>query len=188
MIKTIHYIDTANENCINEISNELLHLIKNIDKKYEKIAFVCLGTPKLIGISYGILVGQLISKFKSYDFDIYGTLEDPVHNFNLKNVVEKIDIDKTLIIMISSFLDKSENVGKIILGSGQIKIKNAFGANFPSFGDIYIMGIVNKKGVFPIITLQNTGLDIVYKLADITSEAIKNVLKEIKNNNKNITK
>jgi len=50
------------------------------------------------------------------------------------------------------------------------------GKDLPPVGDISVSGIVAFGGFAPYMVLQNTSLGLVYKMAEITSNAIKYVL------------
>lgn len=173
MKKVIYYVNSENRGSVFELSNNLLKLINNIDKDYEKIAFICIGTDRSTGDSYGPFVGHMLSKIKFHDFDLYGTLENPVHALNLKETLNKIDIEKTLVIGIDACLGKLENIGHIMVGNHGLKPGNAVGKDLPLVGDIHIAGIVNAYGFMPMMVLQNTRLNTVYKMAQITSSAIR---------------
>jgi putative sporulation protein YyaC len=159
-----------------KINKQLLELVENIDKSYERIAVVCIGTDRSTGDSFGPLVGHHLSKHTIYDFDIYGTIFEPVHALNLVEVLSKINKDKTLIIGVDASLGAIRHVGHISLGYGSIKPGLGVGKELPSVGDIFISGIVNIAGFNPITLLQCTRLAVVYKMAEITYHAISSVL------------
>lgn len=62
------------------------------------------------------------------------------------------------------------------MGYGGIKPGSGVGKDIPPVGDIHIADIVNIPGFMPMVLLQNTRLGLVYKIAEMTSFAIRSVL------------
>jgi putative sporulation protein YyaC len=158
------------------INNCFLNLVTNVDKYYNRIAFICIGTDRSTGDCFGPLVGYNLTKCTLCDFDIYGTIHEPVHAKNLLETINRIDLENTLVVAIDSSLGAFNHVGYISMGYGGIKPGLGVGKDLPMVGDIYISGIVNISGFMPTLLLQTTRLGLVYKMSDITSQAIKSVL------------
>ncbi len=173
MKKEIYYINYKENFSSYKLNKKLTHLINNIDKVFTRIAFVCIGSDRSTGDCFGPLVGEMLSKSRIYDFDLYGTLDNPVHATNIVETLDSIDNKNTLIIGIDSCLGRSESIGYISIGYGGIKPGSGVGKDLPEVGDIHIAGIVNIAGVMPNILLQCTRLNTVYKMAEITSSSIK---------------
>lgn len=55
-----------------------------------RIVVVCLGTDRSTGDSLGPIAGSSLRKFRSSLFDLFGTLEEPVHAMNLDTTLEQI--------------------------------------------------------------------------------------------------
>ena len=159
-----------------KMNEKLLEMVNNIDKNYERIAFVCIGSDRSTGDCYGPLVGFTLSKCRIYDFDIYGTIYNPVHAQNLTDTMNKINNNNTLVIAVDSSLGSSKHIGFINIGYGGIKPGLGVSKDLPEVGDIYITGIVNISGFMPTLVLQSTRLGLVYSMAEITSYAIKSML------------
>lgn len=154
--------------------NKTFHeLVTNIDKPFEKVAIVCIGTDRSTGDSYGPLVGYFLSKYKNlYSFDVYGTIHDPVHALNLEEVLSSINNPDTLIIAIDSALGKLENIGYIMTSYDPIYPGSGVGKKLPPVGDIQLSGIVNMSGFMSSALLQCTRLSLVYRMAQMTAWAI----------------
>ena len=168
--------DTNEKRNMYKFIDKLYDLVDNIDKKYERIAFICIGSDRCTGDCFGPLVGYNLSKCTLYDFDVYGTINTPVHAKNLVETINKIDSKTTLIIALDSSLGCYNHVGFISMGYGGIKPGSGVGKDLPCIGDIFISGIVNISGFMPTLLLQNTSLGLVFGMAEVTSNAIKSVM------------
>lgn len=166
------YIDSKDRRAQYELNNCMDELIEKIPKSYKKIAVICIGTDKSTGDSYGPLVGYLLSKYTLYEFDLYGTIHEPVHALTLEKTIERINPEETLIIAIDSSVGYSQYVGYIGLKYGAITPGSGVGKNLPPIGDIAISGIVAISGLAPLLMLQSASLGMVYTMAEKTTHAI----------------
>ena len=166
------YIDSKDRRAQYELNNCIYELIEKIPKSYKKISVICIGTDKSTGDSYGPLVGYLLSKYTLYEFDLYGTLHDPVHALTLEKAIQQINLEETLVIAIDSSVGYSEYVGYIGVKYGAITPGSGVGKKLPSIGDIAISGIVAISGLAPLLMLQSASLGMVYTMAEKTTHAI----------------
>lgn len=174
MKRNINYFDVKNRGVSIKFCKLLYDLINDTDKIYNRIAFVCIGTDRVTGDSFGPLVGHHLSKVQHYyDFDVYGTLEEPVHALNLIDTLDKIDIDNTLVISVDASLGQMGSIGNLGLGYGSIKPGSGVGKDLPAVGDISLTGVVNVGGFFPNLMINSTRLHIVYKLAEVATMGVK---------------
>lgn len=183
MSKTNYLFDSRDKNIQHSLNRKLYELIKKTEKPYERIAVVCIGTDSCTGDCFGPLVGYLLSKWTFCDFDLYGTIHEPVHAKNLEDTLKLIDTDKTLVIAVDSSLGVHSHVGSISIGNSPIIPGSSLGKDLPGVGDIHIAGIVNIGGYFPMVVLQNTRLGLVYTMSEIASRAIKYALYRLKYEN-----
>ncbi len=170
------YVNTNEKMCQYRLNQEAYGLISEVDKQYKRIAVVCIGTDRSTGDSFGPLVGFMLSKYRIYDFDVYGTIVDPVHAMNLSQTVEKIDTDNTLVIAVDASIGRIDHIAHIGLSNGSIKPGSGVGKDLPAVGDVSFSGVVTMGGIMPQVMLQNTSLGLVYKMAEITANSIKHVL------------
>jgi putative sporulation protein YyaC len=155
---------------INLISEDLYQRIKSVNKLYDNIIFVCIGTDRATGDTLAPLIGTFLSNNKN--INLYGTLNNPVHAKNLHTTIDNIDTNNNLIIAIDASLGKFENIGKISLENKSMKAGSGVGKDLPAVGDISIKGIVNMSGYMEIMVLQNTRLSLVYNMAQVIAKAI----------------
>ena len=135
---------------------------------YDSVCFICIGTDRSTGDSFGPLVGTALEK-KGYQ--VFGTLKYPVHAMNLEETIAKLPKGKT-IIAVDAALGKMESVGNIKVEAGAIKPGTGVGKELPSVGDYRIKGVVNVGGYMEYLVLQNTRLNVVMEMVDKTIEII----------------
>lgn len=141
---------------------------------------LCIGTDRSTGDCLGPLVGSKVDLLNQEFFEVYGTLDNPVHASNLKDTLENIygKYKNPLIIAVDACLGRIENVGCINLGDGSLSPGAGVNKNLPPVGQIHITGIVNVGGFMEYIVLQNTRLNIVMRLADVIVSGLSKVIAE----------
>lgn len=159
-----------------KLNNALLDMVRNTDKRYETISVVCIGTDRSTGDSFGPLTGHMLSRLSLIDFNLYGTLEKPVHALSLPDVMKEIDTENTLVIAVDAGMGDADMVGCIGIGREPVKPGSGLGKTLPSVGDISITGIVAVGGFAPFLMLQNAPLGMVYDMAEKTFFAIQYTL------------
>jgi putative sporulation protein YyaC len=139
---------------------------------------LCIGTDRSTGDCLGPLVGSKLAASGQDFFQLYGTLEHPVHASNLKQKLEEIyrSPKSPLIIAIDACLGSLENVGCINIGNGSLQPGAGVNKNLPPVGQIHITGIVNVGGFMEYMVLQNTRLSLVMRMADLIVEGLLNTI------------
>lgn len=145
-----------------------------------QIVVVCIGTDRSTGDSLGPLVGTTLSRFHSPLFDLYGTLEEPVHAVNLEETLSLIreKYNNPFIIGVDACLGHSTSVGCIQVVDGPLKPGAGVNKQLPPVGDIHLTGIVNVGGFMEYFVLQNTRLSLVMRLSDIIASSLYSALKQ----------
>ncbi|QYR21716.1 spore protease YyaC [Paenibacillus sp. sptzw28] len=153
--------------------NRLTYLLDNLPSD-RRLVVVCVGTDRSTGDSLGPLVGTSLSKYRSPHFELYGTLEEPVHAMNLDDTLQAINrfVRKPFVIGIDACLGQSASVGCIQVGTGPVRPGAGVNKELPPVGDIHITGIVNVGGFMEYFVLQNTRLHLVIRMADIISHSL----------------
>lgn len=170
---------------VTEFSNALYQ----VKDSYSDLVFLCIGTDRITGDSYGPLVGyQLIELFKQLGIcetvSVVGNLESPVTYTNLETAVSKIYslYRQPCIIAIDSAVSKCEDIGNIYVSRGGMCFGRGLNKKEIRVGDISIKGVVAQNSKIPrnnLEYLQNTPLSRVMNLANITSNGIYEVIKYI---------
>lgn len=136
-----------------------------------RIVVVCLGTDRCTGDALGPLAGTALAKLRSPAFDLYGTLELPVHARNIADTLDRIDRSafNPFVIGVDACLGYAASVGCVKVGKGPIRPGAGVHKELPPVGDIHMTGIVNVGGFAEYMVLQNTRLHLVVRLAELMS-------------------
>lgn len=165
------------------------------NNSFSDIVILCIGTDRSTGDSLGPLVGHKLKLIRYKNVYVYGTLDEPVHAKNLREVTERIKKDyvNPFIIAIDACLGKYERIGYITIGKGSLKPGAGVNKTLPEVGHIFIIGVVNMSGFAEYLILQNTRLNLVMRMADTISNGIHFYLwklisnKQTVNNKQNIS-
>jgi putative sporulation protein YyaC len=168
---------------VNEFSTILYNL--KMDKPFSNYIFLCIGSDKIIGDSYGPLVGQKLKenlKNMYNNIEVYGTLDKTISAINIEKNIEKIyyTYKSPCIIAIDSALGTQEKIGKIYVSNQKLECGKGLGKRSVLVGDISIKGVVGKDYKiqrYNMSSLQNASLGEVIKLADVTAMGIYNTIK-----------
>jgi putative sporulation protein YyaC len=147
-----------------------------------RIVVVCVGTDRSTGDSLGPLVGTALFREASPHFDLYGTLDDPVHAMNLGETLLKITRSSRhpFVIAVDACLGQVSSVGCIQLGAGPVRPGAGVNKDLPPVGDIHMTGIVNVGGFMEYFVLQNTRLNLVMKMSDIIAQSLRRAIHHVR--------
>lgn len=139
-----------------------------------RIVIVCVGTDRSTGDSLGPLVGSTLAREANPQFDLYGTLDEPVHAMNLNETLLRISrtASHPFVIAVDACLGQVSSVGCIQLGDGPVRPGAGVNKDLPPVGDVHLTGIVNVGGFMEYFVLQNTRLNLVMKMADIIAQSL----------------
>lgn len=169
--------------CENEITFKIQKYINEEKNKTNifDLVFICIGTDRMTGDSFGPLVGSKIEeKLKKHNIsniNVYGTLDKNVCYTNINETLEIIRSrhPNSYIIAIDSALGEKENIGKIIINKEEMHIGKGLNKNKIELGDISIKAIVAKNSKIPnhnFYILQNVSLNEVMKLSNIVANGV----------------
>ena len=153
------------------------------DLEISKLVFLCIGTDRVIGDSFGPLVGyKLKNLFKDEkNIKVIGTLDDTICAHNISKIISDINIaySDSFIIAIDAALSNKNDIGKIVVSKDKLNVGSSFNKNNTYVGEVSIKGVVapkfnNPKYNFKL--LQNTPLRLVMSMADIVAKGIYNVI------------
>lgn len=154
---------------------------RSLNQKYSSIVFLCIGTDRITGDSFGPLVGHNLRRIygNREPINIVGDLECTVQSNNIEEKYNHImnTYKKPFIISVDSALSSEENIGKIIVEDTGIEIGSGLRKNKIIIGDMSIKGIVAKNMNNPRCNfnmLQNTHLGLIMTMSELVSNGIYN--------------
>lgn len=161
----------------NQFSDTICQLTKN--KLYSNIIFLCIGTDRVTGDSFGPLVGYKLKNVLSHiqKVDIIGDLDETVSNRNILDAIQYIQTNykNPFIVSIDSALSIRRNVGDIIVSNQGIYLGTSIRDKKVYIGDMSIQGVVAKNtcvAQYNFKRLQNTNLGLIMKMADTVASGI----------------
>ena len=135
---------------------------------------LCIGTDRSTGDALGPLIGTHLSRQNLSQLHVYGTLDEPVHATNLKQNIEFIEqsfVDP-FIIAIDACLGRIDSIGCIVLADGPLKPGAGVHKQLPEVGEAHLTGIVNVGGFMEYMVLQNTRLNLVWRMSENISSIL----------------
>ena len=150
------------------------------------IVFLCIGTDRIVGDSFGPLVGtklkELLEQYNIYNINVYGTLKQNICYTNIKEYLKMINErhPNACVIVIDAALSEEKNIGKVFVENRKMFIGNGLNKSKIEVGDISIKAVVGRNYKFSkynFVSLKNSSLNMVIKLSEIVSKGIYNVLK-----------
>lgn len=167
---------------------KFFYTFSNMLKKYKKeyhtsIIFLCIGTSKIIGDSFGPLVGEKLKRLANDNkIIVVGDLSENISAVNIDDKMQKIKskYKNALIISIDAALSKKENIGKIKVYPYGIKIRKALENTENKIGNLSIQAIVAsnyKKSIDNYLELKQTPFSRIDYLSDITVNGINLAIK-----------
>jgi putative sporulation protein YyaC len=171
---SVFYINEKKESASSELAHLLRKCIEKIDRPWEEIIVLCIGSDRITGDSLGPLIGHQLSKCRMNNIHVYGTLDYPVHALNLEETLDKLKKrhPSALIIAVDASLGTKKHVGFITVGTGSICPGAGVHKSLPVVGDLFITGILSVSGTLEHFLLQTTRLSLVVQMAETISEGI----------------
>lgn len=167
-----------------EFSDTFYSLLNDLSWHKRSLVFLCIGSDRATGDSLGPLLGhRLKTTWKSIDFHVYGTLEEPVHAKNLSETLADIRLyhKNPLIVAIDASLGTATHVGYATISGGPLKPGAGVDKDLPSVGDISITGIVNISGILDQMLLQTTRLNTVMYLTEYIYRGLRDCIRKLSN-------
>lgn len=144
----------------------------------KEIVFLCIGSDRYIGDALGPIVGSLLKENQG-PFHVYGTLEDPVHAFNLKAILKDINkqFKNPLIISVDASIGNKNEVGYTVFKEGSLNPGTALRKVLPKVGDYHFVGIINYIDPLPTSQfLNDTRLYVVMNIAKTIVKVVNKVM------------
>lgn len=171
----LYYYNIKENHSIKKFCQKLSDMINKKTNPGQSLILLCIGSDRATGDCLGPIVGYKLSQMKYKHFDIYGTLDHPVHAKNLHQTLLTIKKrhKNPFIVAVDASLGKDDHIGFVTLGNGSLCPGIGVDKDLPSVGDIFITGIVNISGELNHMLLQTTRLNTVMCLADYICLGIK---------------
>lgn len=168
-------------NFIYDFSNVLRNKITDLE--ITELIFLCIGTDRITGDSFGPLVGyKLKSLFKKEkNVKIIGDLENIVSAYNIQKIITNINNEYEIpfIIAIDAALSNKNNIGKIVVSKEKMNVGSGLNKKSIYVGDVSVKGIVSrdlKKPQYNFKSLQNIPLGLIMTMADCVAQGIYDVI------------
>jgi putative sporulation protein YyaC len=158
----------------NEFNDFVITLNEVLSSTSREVIILCIGSDRSTGDSLGPIVGTMLTE-KDIPFQVYGTLEKPVHALNIKNILKEINqtYNDPFIMGIDACLGDERHIGHIFLKEGSLVPGLAVNKKLPSVGDFHMKAVVNYLDpLSPAQSLNNTRLFTVIKIAEVMTKII----------------
>ncbi len=139
-------------------------------------AFVvlCIGTDRSTGDCLGPLIGTELEAAALPNVSVWGTLDHPIHASNLSETLRQVRQSGSgrPLVAIDACLGSLDSVGTITLGFGPLRPGAGVNKALPEVGDLAITGVVNVGGFMEYFVLQNTRLNLVFRMSKVIAEGL----------------
>lgn len=146
----------------------------SVEKHWDDIVVLCIGTDRSTGDSYGPLTGYLMRACSS-GCRVAGTVKKPVHAENLQDTLASISAC-SLVIAVDSAVGLQEYIGGLAVKKGPLLPGSGVGKKLPPVGDVSVKGFVAESGGF---SLMGAPLGMVFGMAEVTAKALKIAAREL---------
>lgn len=140
------------------------------DLEISKLVFLCIGTDRVIGDSFGPLVGcKLQYLFRDeQNIKVIGSLNNIVCSHNISRIINEFNniYPESFLIAIDAALSNRNNIGKVIVSKNRMNVGSGFNKKNIYVGDVSIKGVVSKNLNNPKYNfklLQNSSLRANYE-------------------------
>ena len=166
---------------VNDFSIVLRSKIESLE--ISKLIFLCIGTDRIIGDSFGPLVGYKLKNLftENEDIEIIGDLENIVSLSNVESIIANIynTYETPFVIAIDSAVSNRREIGNIIVTNTKMNVAGMYTNRKILVGDISIKGVVSRdlKNIENNLKLlQNIPLSLIMNMSDIVAQGIYSVI------------
>ena len=159
------------------------------------IVFVCVGTTRLIGDSFGPLVGTVLKRMleKNDKVTVIGDLQNCVTYKDIRDKMHSINskYSNSLIIVVDSALADKSNIGKIYVQKRGLKYAESLKKANGVIGNISIKAVVGENcsdSMKNFYNLKDVSIQRIEYVSSIVANGIVDVMNRNENNGKNIYK
>ncbi len=156
---------------------------KTKDLEISKLIFLCIGTDRVIGDSFGPLVGYKLKYLFNDEekIEVIGDLGNTICLHNISKIINNIKskYEEAFLIAIDAAISDKMDIGKIVVSKNCINVGKAFNRKNIYVGDMSIKGIVSKDlkySKYNFKLLQNASLNLIMNMADVVAQGICNTI------------
>ena len=156
--------------------------MSNFESRLERawnddIVILCVGSSKVVGDSIGPRVGSALLHNDNFSKPVYGTMQNPVHSFNLDSTVEfiKVKHPNSLILAIDATISDKYREGSLYFSEDGIKPGKGINKDLIKVGDMSIKAVVIRVNDFK----QTDSKDLVKQLHNISEGFVDKLVKRI---------
>ena len=142
---------------------------------------LCIGSDLAIGDSLGPITGSMLKrKTQGLSSLVYGTLSSPVtaKEIGYMRKFLKETHPNSPVVAVDAAVGGEGDIGLIKISDSPLRPGAGANKNLGAIGDLAVMGIVAEKSAFNYALLSRTRLNLVYKMSEIISDALANLLFE----------
>ena len=168
------------QNFVRDFSVILRKKVQNLE--LSKLIFLCIGTDKITGDSFGPLVGYKLKNlfYGKKNIEVIGDLENIVNTVNITQIIEhiKTKYENPFLIAIDAAIANKVEIGRILVSDSKMNIGGSLNKKI-YVGDVSIKGIVSKDLKKPQCNfrlLQNVPLSTIMNMADCVVQGIYEVI------------
>ena len=162
------------DNCVYANFNfEFNKVIKKVnEKRYSDLIFICIGTNKIVGDSFGPIIGEILKRnVNDRRIKVIGDLINNINAKNIKNI--KYNCANPYVISIDSALSDTIEPGNVFIIKKGLVPGSALNKKATAIGNIAIKGIVAKDEKNLIKNYYNLILKFSKNISKIILQSIK---------------
>lgn len=157
-------VNSADYGAVEELAATFRRLFSAVPAD-DPINVLAIGSDRTTGDCLGPLVGDFLAD--SDAFNVYGTLDTPVHAANLNEIAPEIT---GFTVAIDAAL--GDPIGAVSVRPGAISPGAAFGRNLPTLGNVSVSALVCESGPLGFERLRSVRLGFVREIARFVADGL----------------
>ena len=154
--------------------NFVKQLQTKINNEDKELLFLCVGTSKIIGDSFGPMVGTKLKNL-SRNINVLGNMNEPMCRTNINkklDEIKKCKREKYIVAIDSAISEIKENIGQIFISNNSMILGSGINRNILEIGDVSIKAVVCNN--FKV--LEYVPKNIVNELSAVVARGIYEVV------------
>ena len=164
-----------------DFETDFSYIFNKLYKHDKKIIIMCIGTDRIIGDSFGPLVGYNLKKYNINNIYIEGDIRNVICANNILKEKNRIyeEYKNPFIICVDSCLSSVYKEKTIIVEEHGTIPGAGLGKNIQRIGNMSVKGVVSSYAKNRLNALLNVRLNMVIDMADTVANGIKKSLYNI---------